>query len=278
MYTASDITLPHISPVAKEEFQYEGNQLKDVFKMNTNPRGYCVIVNMREDRTGTEKDAKDLRKVFTKLKFAVKEYTDLTKEEIIQLAKNVEKADHSKLSCFVMFILAHGDTVNNEPFIRAGDQQDVLISTIEKSILSSEGLIGKPKLLFLQSCRGGEPDSGVQFEEYDSTEEESDVVVKIPTDSDFLTAYATVKGRPALRNPMEGSLFIQNLVQILEKDGYVQRFHIMELLTKVRRSVAHFESSRSMQVPQTKETFLKFLYFGKPPESKINHNEYFMLC
>jgi hypothetical protein len=66
--------------------------------------------------------------------------------------------DHECHDCFVCFIMSHG----NNGFITGLDGQ---IPRIEKwrSCFRPDkcpGLIGKPKLFFLQACRGSEQQTG----------------------------------------------------------------------------------------------------------------------
>lgn len=101
--------------------------------------------------------------LFEKLHFAVKEYQDLTKEQITDLMKKVRKSkDLEKMKCFVIFILAHGGTSVTEEDIKEVEKgatyfitnlgKKIAVSTIKNSIETTESLTGKPKLLFMQTC------------------------------------------------------------------------------------------------------------------------------
>uniref|UniRef100_A0A2K6MTM5 Caspase family p20 domain-containing protein n=1 Tax=Rhinopithecus bieti TaxID=61621 RepID=A0A2K6MTM5_RHIBE len=60
-------------------------------------------------RSGTDVDAANLRETFINLKYEVRNKNDLTREEIVELMRNVSKEDHSKRSSFVCVLLSHGD-------------------------------------------------------------------------------------------------------------------------------------------------------------------------
>jgi len=67
-------------------------------------------------------------------------------------------------------------------------------------------LAGKPKLFFIQACRGNKFMEGV-----DSNPFETQYVNKLPMEADFLFAYSTVSGYFSWRNSTNGSWFIQSL-------------------------------------------------------------------
>ena len=242
-----------------------------VYKMNTNPRGYCLILNMKKGREeGNKEDVDALKRLFTGLKFAVKEYTDLTRDEVMgenQLMEKVEKADHSQLSCFVMFILAHGGSHNGAAYFKTFDEQQINVSLIKNSIESTSSLIGKPKMLFLQSCRGSTLDTG--YEVMDAPRD----IKKIPRGSDFLVSFATIEDYAACRGG-DGSRFIGSIVEIFSNEENIARYDVMSLMTIVTGKVADITRSVKdtngkivgvKQNPETTTTFRKFLYFGQPP-------------
>lgn len=232
--------------------------------MNTDPCGYCLILNMTENREGTTKDANDLKALFEKLHFAVKEYRDLTKEKVIDLMEKVRGSeDLEKMKCFVMFILAHGSTAEEGAAYFATNQgEKIAVSTIKNSIESTKSLFGKPKLLFVQSCRGSTVDTGVkQADAYNAI---------APRGSDFLISFAAIESGISIRETDKGSIFIQKIVTTFGNKDYVERYDVVSLMTIVTGEVA--KQSKKMdvdwinrdgvkQIPETAFTFTKFLYF-----------------
>lgn len=259
-----------------DDFVYDPNGMPwPVYKMNTNPRGYCLILNMKKGREkGSTEDADALIQLFKGLKFAVKEYPDLTKEEVTELMDKVKKANHRRLSCFVMFVLAHGGSHNGDAYFTTFDKehkaQQINVSLIKNSIESTPTLIDKPKLLFLQSCRGSTFDTG--YEVMDAPPPR-DIKV-IPKGADFLVSFATIEDYFAFRGE-DGSRFIGSIVETFSNEN-VARYDVMSLMTivtgkvaNITRSVKDKKSEKIIegvkQNPETTTTFRKFLYFGKPP-------------
>lgn len=111
-------------------------------------------------------------------------------------------------------------------------------------------LATKPKLFFLQACRGDVDDEGYLVPRgpghvYPDAIDE--MPVKLPSDADFLIAYSTTKGHVSNRRFADnvrvaesigkflGSWFISCLVQILET--YSGREDLMTMLTRVNQSM-----------------------------------------
>ncbi|MGH0162288.1 UNVERIFIED_CONTAM: hypothetical protein FKN15_042455 [Acipenser sinensis] len=120
--------------------------------------------------------------------YKVKVLNDQTCKQIEQCLQSIAREDHSKEASFVCALLSHGD-------------EGVLYGTdgcIEIKRLTSffkgdrcKTLVGKPKLFFIQACRGTELDGGI---EADSIESDSSPQ-KIPVEADFLYAYSTAPGK-----------------------------------------------------------------------------------
>ncbi|XP_071150505.1 caspase-8-like [Mytilus edulis] len=93
-----------------------------------------------------------LSQTFTKLKFKTCIYRDLSAEEIVEKITELAEVDHSKYGACVVCILSHG----NETAVFGSYGHSVGINHLT-SLLSPrncQSLTGKPKLLFIQACRG----------------------------------------------------------------------------------------------------------------------------
>ncbi|XP_069487595.1 caspase-3 [Ambystoma mexicanum] len=239
------------------------------YKMDLPEKSWCYIINNKNFhpssgmgyRSGTDMDAANLRKTFAALGFEVKIFNDKTCKEIFDILKNVSQQDHSKKSCFVCIMLSHGE----EGTIFGTDTSIPLKNlTVLFRGDKCKSLIGKPKLFFIQACRGTELDSGI---EADSGSDSSDQQ-RIPVEADFLYAYSTVPGYYSWRNTVNGSWFIQSLCDTLKEHG--ETLEIMSILTRVNRKVAYqFESSSAIpsfdgkkQVPCIVSMLTKELYFS----------------
>ncbi|XP_055015519.1 caspase-3-like isoform X1 [Boleophthalmus pectinirostris] len=215
-----------------------------MYQMNFPCVGVCLIINNKyfkvmDTRNGTDEDEAAAKETFGALGYKVIVHKDLTKKEMKQELEKVSKEDHSGNASFVCVILSHG----KEEGICGTDD----IVTLEKLTRYFKGdqcrtLIGKPKLFFLQVCRGENLDSGTTDRDMvDATA--LPITQKIPVEADFLYAYATAPGYYAWRNFEKGSWFIQSLCEILLKYKHLE---LMQILTRVNRKVAfEFVSSNS---------------------------------
>ena len=222
---------------------------------------------MTKDRDGTQKDANRLRDLFSKFKFAVKEYQNLKRKDIDKLMENVHDSnEHKQMCCFVMFILAHGGTYKDEDatgeefkggaYFITSKGEKVPVLDIKKSLENTPGLMGIPKLLILQSCRGSTMDQGLSPDG------------RIPNGSDFLLSFATLHGYAAFRHQNNGSYFIQYLCDTFNEKN-IAHYDVVSLMTQVTGKVADEDLKEGCitrkQNPETTFTFRRLLYFGKVP-------------
>lgn len=228
--------------------------------------GQCIIINNKNfdrrtgmnQRNGTDVDAANAMKVFAKLGYKVKVYNDQSVEQMKHVLTAVSKEDHSAAASFICVLLSHGD-------------EGVFFGTdgsIELKYLTSlfrgdrcKSLVGKPKLFFIQACRGTDLDAGI---ETDSPDDES---TRIPVEADFLYAYSTAPGYYSWRNTMTGSWFMQSLCDMVSKYG--RELELLHIMTRVNHKVAvEFESisnspgfNAKKQIPCIVSMLTKEMYF-----------------
>ncbi|KAA8589150.1 hypothetical protein FQN60_010495, partial [Etheostoma spectabile] len=176
-------------------------------------------------------------------------------------SSTASEKDHSKSASFACVLLSHGD----EGLIYGTDGAEKL----EKLTECFKGdrcrsLVGKPKLFFIQACRGSDLDGG-SFFEADSVDAQTE---RIPVEADFLYAYSTAPGYYSWRNTTNGSWFMQSLCEMLKR--FSGELELMQIMTRVNRMVAlHFESSSNLpgfsgkkQIPCIVSMLTKDFYFA----------------
>nr|XP_020451084.1 caspase-3 isoform X2 [Monopterus albus] len=239
------------------------------YKMDYPCLGKCVIINNKNfhsstgmtARNGTDVDAAFAIKTFTDLGYKIKVENDLTVEKINQLLSSVSEEDHSGSASFACVLLSHGD----EGVIYGTDGCEKF-ENLTKYFKGDRcrSLVGKPKLFFIQACRGSDLDGGI---ETDSVEEQTSE--RIPVEADFLYAYSTAPGYYSWRNTYNGSWFIQALCEMLQR--HKGELELMQIMTRVNHKVAlDFESSSNLpgfsgkkQIPCIVSMLTKDFYFPK---------------
>uniref|UniRef100_A0A6E8W5S8 CASPS4 protein n=1 Tax=Anopheles coluzzii TaxID=1518534 RepID=A0A6E8W5S8_ANOCL len=148
--------------------------------------------------------------------------------------------DHKNSDCLLVVIMTHGD----DDVLHAKDGTFNVDRLWENFIGDScPSLLGKPKLFFIQACRGSSFDTGVHFSQcMKQVAKTSSIQYAIPSMADLLVMYSTYKGHYSWRNPSTGSWFIRALCDELREHGNSKE--LLQLLTSVSRRVAYeFQSN-----------------------------------
>ncbi|CAJ1057958.1 caspase-3-like [Xyrichtys novacula] len=255
-------SLPTSSTKAADQDPYQ-------YRMDYPSIGTCLIINNKNfnprtnmsTRNGTDVDAATAVKCFSALGYEIKFVNDQTVAQIKQLMLSVSQMDHSNKASFVCVLLSHGE----EGGIYGTDGFEK-IENLTKCFKGDrcKSLVGKPKLFFIQACRGSELDEGTTIETDSKAEQTSE---RIPVEADFLYAFSTAPGYYSWRNTSNGSWFIQALCEMLLH--WSGKLELMQIMTRVNRKVAtHFESSSNLpgfsgkkQIPCIVSMLTKDFYF-----------------
>lgn len=236
--------------------------------------GKCLIISNEDFRSpqfcrkGCSVDENLLSNTFKSLGFHVQVEKNLSANEMIGALRKVSKENHTENSCFVCVLMSHG----LEGTILGSDERWIPIKSLT-SLMTSDlcpTLRDKPKLFFLQACRGQEYDPGVEADSVEAPEEF--LGISDAPEADFLCCYSTVEGYFAWRNPDTGSVFIRELCKML-KDCHLE---IIQILTRVNHCVANqFQSNtndpdthRKRQMPCFASRLTKEFYFHVPEKKK----------
>ncbi|XP_077557157.1 caspase-1-like [Haemaphysalis longicornis] len=202
-------------------------------------RGKCVIFNYKVfqiqtglmERTGTDQDVTDLTLRFSELGFEIILYSDLTRARTLDELQKLGEQDYSQDDCFVCWILTHGI---EQGYLYTFDGGKMTEENFMSPFRENKGLLGKPKLFFIQACRGDRVDKGksATFDRADSCAP----TCRIPTYADFLVAYSTVPGYLSWSHRVKGSWFVQAVCCVLEKSSGSE--DLFALLTEACRIVA----------------------------------------
>ena len=186
------------------------------YKMSKRQRGLCLIINnkifhnAKHNRKGSEIDERSLQELFKELSFTVHVKNDLNADQMRQVAKEFAEKDHSEFDAFIFIIMSHG---GDKDVINGVDGRKVQIEDLmcEFKIDHCPTLKKKPKLFFIQTCRGGLESPELSEDLVDAAFSPDSTLSRsvCPQEADFLLAFSTAPGYVALRNPQSGSRFVQ---------------------------------------------------------------------
>ncbi|XP_071109300.1 caspase-2-like [Haliotis cracherodii] len=232
------------------------------YPMQRLPRGKALIINVNEviskpPRRGTDIDRDNLHNLLKQLHFDVQVFNDkdgLTAQGIVAKLKMFSSlSEHLESNCSVVCLLSHGE----EGYVFGTDGKKIPLDEIFMMFDNTQcrGLIGKPKVFFIQACRGGALDPGVRLEKTDETDGGPPVCPEpwkqLPTMSDMVICYPTQYGYYAWRNRERGSWYIEAIVQIFMR--HAKNEDICTMLNRVNHLVSR-KVSRCPQIDMDRMT------------------------
>lgn len=265
-------------------------QFENCYRMHSIMRGYCLIINnvkfdynYCEERLGSDADAKRLDEVFQELGFKVFLKRNKNAEQMKELCDNMvtkineyKSINNKTMDAFVMIILSHG--IENCVFSTDCIPINILDLIQKFNNKNCVGLIGSPKMFFIQACRGDKTDFGVHSEEgfevnfnkgshlsdykFESltTTDAKKIVGELQIESnksesinilepkqsktaswqDIIISFPTVFGYVAFRNPEMGSWYCSALVTALA--DHASDLRLIDILQMVENEIRLMQS------------------------------------
>ncbi|KAM9272504.1 caspase-1-like [Morus bassanus] len=222
-------------------------------------------------RDGAELDVEGMTKLLEGLGYVVDIHRNLTSQGMAEVMKDFAdlKEHRTSDSTFLVF-MSHG--------VRAGlcgtksrnETTDILsLDTIYEKFNNKhcQALLGKPKVVIIQSCRGGNIGSVMVSDSADPAVPtpssahtipeglEDDAIFEVHLECDFATLHSSTPDTLSWRNPAKGSLFIQHLIQQFR--NHACDSDLQEIFRKIQYSFGKFPR----QLPsQERTTMLRKFY------------------
>ena len=221
------------------------------YDMSKFPHGIALIINNesfegKEKRVGTAVDERHLTHAFRFLGYYVEVHREVDSERMLAIMTEMGKRGHDDYDSFVCCILSHGSAGH----VFGTDDKKVSLNVLTQKIDAEHcpSLRNKPKLFFLQACRGNLTETSVPIGadgEIVSTPEE------VPVMSDFFFGHATPLGHVAWRDLNHGSWYISELCYSLcEMSTYAS---LNDIMTKVNNRVSSGEKYKHIGYRMTPE-------------------------
>ena len=226
----------------------------DYYNMDKTPHGICLIINNHKffhasnpdkacpDRThpGAGVDLHNLEQTFKYLGYNVQVRENLSSEEMNKAMLDMAAWDHSDCDSFICCIITNGE----KDVVHGADSEPVNVYNLTEVMKLCPTLRGKPKMFFVQACRGESECIGVKKNEGGQEEEkdiQSDMGIGpysnlIPQVADFFYGFASPTGYAAYRSRRYGSWYISELCQVLVNNVYKHTLNSM--MKKVHNRVS----------------------------------------
>jgi len=221
-----------------------------------------------------------MKTMFKELGYSVDVHNDVTTAKMHDIFLKCSQKDHTDASAFGCCILSHGE----EGGIIVTKDHEVQLNELSDYFTKSESLAGKPKMFFVQACRGNAYMEGLSSDVVDGPgadgDDGKDEVdggngIIVPCQADFLYAYSGVPGYFSWRNDQQGSWFIQSVVEVFRQHAH--EMDVVRMLTRVNMKFSskksntplQQESHVKMQIGSIVSQLRKELYLD-PPNGKMD--------
>ena len=217
--------------------------------METESRGFAVIMNnLCSDNNeliqqAASQDETNLATLFKYLGYEVEIKQGLNKTDMTTYLQQVASRDHENYDSFVCCILSHGGVKGNLYYGSSNDpvQFNDLIDIFNGD--ACETLKGKPKIFFVNACRG--------------TKRMPPTLGAVPDTADFLFCYATQPGYVAYID-CHGSRYIEEICKVITENATYAS--LSDMMVKVSEKVGGIETA-SVYAPEITSRLKKLVYF-----------------
>ena len=148
--------------------------------MNPDKPGLALVINNvnfehQRERQGSDVDENNIKLLLRAYKFEIFEDSNTRNLNMYRMRDVIKRfselREHQKYSCAAVFVLTHGQ----EGYLFATDSDGNNLVSVKWMLELFQGnkcpnLNGKPKLFFLQACRGELHDEGADLYGHDSTD------------------------------------------------------------------------------------------------------------
>ncbi len=245
------------------------------YKMKADPHGIAIVINNKmfdneklRDREGTDIDEANLIETLRYHRYIVDVYRDCAGAKMLEIFEEVRQMDHKGYDSFICCILSHGK--EGHVYGSDGDKVGLDDITAKLNARNCASLAQKPKMFFVQACRGSKQDPVVRItvdgpgeEEADQSDPQSRIeddgkTVELPSEADFLFSYASPYGQACFRDLDHGSWYISELCRALCCSS--THLHLNDMLLQVNKKVGE-KVYKYRQAPEVTFRLCSNVYF-----------------
>jgi len=231
------------------------------YSMKWRRMGTAVIINNLDlEQPPTKNDVESMGTVLKDLGFDVEVHVNLTSQGMNMVKRKVtEESKHKDANCFLMLIISHGTADN---FILDKDGNKTWnIESLVTEVCDVQSLVGKPKLFFIEACRGKENNFSTQRMTKSSAPPQQSGI-SLPSKQDVFVGFATVPGFVSFTN-MRGSPYLQALSSTLCSHHAITDLSDIHLLVKRELAGMKLGADGARQGAEERSSLLSKLLFSK---------------
>ncbi|KFQ72160.1 Caspase-1, partial [Phaethon lepturus] len=254
----------------------EGDQIYPIhLPRETRTRRALLICNIEFEhlsrRDGAEVDVEGMTKLLEGLGYVVDIHRNLTSQVMATVMKDfADRKEHWTSDSTFLVFMSHGVRAGLCGTQSRGETTDILsLDTIYEKFNNKhcQALLGKPKVVIIQSCRGGNVGSVMVSDSPSPAMPtpssahvipaglEDDAIFEVHLESDFATLHSSTPDTVSWRSSATGSLFIQHLIEQFR--NHACNSNLQEIFRKVQYSFGKFP----WQLPsQERTTMLRKFY------------------
>jgi len=229
------------------------------YRMDRRRMGTAVIINnLDSEQPPTKNDVETMGAVLKDIGFDVEVHVNLPSQGMNMVKRKMtEEKCHKDANCFLMVIISHGTADN---FIVDTDGNKAWnIESLVTEVCDVQSLVGKPKLFFIEACRGKGHNFSSQMMTKSSQPQQSGI--SLPSKQDVFVGFATVPGFVSFTS-MAGSPYLQALSSTLLSHHPTTHLSDIHLLVKRRLAGMILGSDGARQGAEERSSLLSKLLFS----------------
>uniref|UniRef100_A0A8D0G3W5 Caspase-1 n=1 Tax=Sphenodon punctatus TaxID=8508 RepID=A0A8D0G3W5_SPHPU len=262
----------HIFQKIRSEEALEIYPIKD---QKTRTRLALIICNIDFDhyskRCGAEVDVAEMKRLLEGLGYRVETESNLSSQGMADSLKQfAARKEHKESDSTFLVLMSHGVKAGLCGTKSQDECTDILsLDTVYQTFnnMNCEALMGKPKVIIIQACRGVYKGYAYVSDSVASSHDvpnllplpakglEYDAIRRVHVESDFICFYSTTPDTVSWRHPETGSLFITHLKDELRQNAY--RYSLEEIFQKVQLS---FQDKPLHMPTKERATLMKKFY------------------
>lgn len=244
------------------------------YSLNSSRLGTAAIINnLHTEQEPTQKDVARMAQVLEEIGFNVEIHRDLTSQGMNSLKRQLTLPElHADASCFLLLVISHGTADN---FLQDKDGAKTWnIESLVTEMCDVPSLVGKPKLFFIEACRGREHNMG---RELIMTKSSAPLAprsqgISLPNKQDVFVGFATVPGFVSFTSSL-GSPYLQALASVLSTHYKSTDMSDIHLLVKRRLAALHLGKEGARQGAEERSSLLSKLLFSNQVNAKGSISE-----